>query len=94
MPGPELPPETVVVAQSAPLSPELKKEMEDAVHDSPSAAEPKGVIVSGEHGPLKVWKTLAWFLAVIALVVVVGDVLLDANVITTNANIPHTNFIK
>jgi hypothetical protein len=91
--GPILPPEPVVEKQ-APLSPELRKQMEAAAHETIPAPEPKGVVVSGDHGPLSIAKVLLWCLAVIVLVVVIGDVLLDAGTITTSVNIPHTNFIK
>jgi hypothetical protein len=90
---PVLPPEPGFTKQ-APLSPEMKKEMEAATRDIAPAPDPDGVVVSGDHGPLNMVKVLLWFVAVIALVIVVGDVLLDAGTITTSVNIPHTHFIK
>lgn len=76
------------------LSPELKKQMDQVLQDNPVGPEPEGVTVSGDHGPINFMKVLLWFVSVIVLVVVVGDVLLDAGAITTTVNIPHTHFIK
>jgi hypothetical protein len=89
---PVLPPEPV--KKQAPLSPELKKQLDAAAEENSPAPEPKGVIVSDDHGPLQLGKVLLWFVAVIVLVAVVGDLLLDAGTITTSVSIPHTNFIK
>jgi hypothetical protein len=77
-----------------PLTPELRRQMEEAVKNNPSAPDPEGVVVSGEHGPINFFKVFLWFLAVIVLVVIVGDLLLDAGTITTSMNIPHTHLIK
>jgi hypothetical protein len=90
--APILPPEPV--KKQIPLTPELKKEMEEEVKKNPTAPEPQGVVVSGDHGPIDFVKVLLWFVSVIVLVIVVGDVLLDAGVITTSVSIPHTHFIK
>lgn len=82
------------VKEPAPLTPELREAMEAEARDNPTAPDPEGVIVSDDHGPLSLVKVLLWFVAVIALVIVVGDVLLDAGTITTSVHIPHTNIIK
>jgi hypothetical protein len=82
------------VKEQTPLTPELRKAMEAEVRENPTPPDPKGVVVSDDHGPLSLVKVLLWFIAVIALVIVVGDVLLDAGTITTSVHIPHTNIIK
>lgn len=89
---PIIPPEPV--KKQAPLSPEMKRQMEEEVQNNPNAPEPDGVVVYGDHGPIDFAKVLLWCVSVIVLVIVVGDVLLDAGVITTSVNIPHTHFIK
>lgn len=84
-----------VMATPVPLSPELKRELEAAVHDDAMAAPAShDVIVSGGHRAMSVWKVLMWLVTVVVLVVVIGDVLLDAGTITTSVSIPHTHFIK
>lgn len=77
-----------------PLSPELRAKMEEEVRNNPAAPDPEGVVVAGEHGPINFAKVFFWFVSVVLLVAVVGDVLLDAGMITTTTNIPHTHFIK
>jgi hypothetical protein len=91
--APVLPPDPSIAAQ-APLSPEMKKQIEVAAQEIVPTKEPDGVVVSGDHGPLNFAKIFLWFVAVIVLVVVAGDVLLDAGTITTSVAIPHTHFIK
>lgn len=80
--------------KQVPLSPELKREMEEEVRKNPAAPDPDGIVVAGEHGPINFVKVFFWFLSVIVLVVIVGDLLLDAGTITTSVSIPHTHFIK
>ncbi len=90
--APIIPPEPV--AKQTPISPELRKKMEDEVKNNPTAPEPEGVVVAGEHAPINFAKVFLWFVSVILLVIIVGDALLDAGVISTSVNIPHTHLIK
>lgn len=77
-----------------PLSPELRKKMEEEVGENPTPPDPQGVVVSGSTGPMNFMKVLLWFVSVIILVIIIGDVLLDTGAVTTSVDIPHTHFIK
>jgi hypothetical protein len=74
---------------------QTQAELEAAKAESePFVVDPKSVVVYKNRGPLSVGKVLLWIVVVLAAVVIVGDLLLDAGVITTTRSVPHTHFIN
>jgi hypothetical protein len=52
------------------------------------------IIVHSEHGLKAALLWMLWFFVCVGLALLIVDLLLDAQIITTTYNIPHTNYFK
>lgn len=82
---------TEVTADTHPTTDEVKAKAEQ---DAPLVIDKSSIVVGNEHSSIAIWKILLWVVAVLLTVAIVGDILLDAGLVTTSVSIPHTHFIE
>ena len=82
---------TEATADTHPTTDEVKAKAE---LDTPVVIDKSSIVVGNEHTSIPIFKIILWLIAVILTVAIVGDILLDAGLVTTSVSIPHTHFIE